>query len=288
MTMPEPDDRQRPDDPAPDGLPPEASGDETDAGRRARLHVQAASGERISEAAFRTRTRRSFLVGGAAALAGAGLWRWIGTQPEDGNIPFVLRDGHRLNERLWRSLYSPERLAPTFAASRAERVRVNGRIGLRSPIDLDAWTMELQGPDGAVRQRLDLDDIRALPRVEMVTEFKCIEGWSTVTQWAGCRFSDFAARFAPEWAALPYVGLATPDAGYTVGLDMASMMHPQTLLAYEMMGAPLTPLHGAPLRLVTTLKYGVKQLKRIGVVRFMDARPQDYWAERGYDWYIGH
>ncbi len=66
------------------------------------------------------------------------------------------------------------------------------------------------------------------------------------------------------------------------------MLHPQTLLCYEMQGAPLTLAHGAPLRLVTPLKYGVKHLKRIGVLRFMDARPEDYWAERGYDWYIGH
>jgi DMSO/TMAO reductase YedYZ molybdopterin-dependent catalytic subunit len=76
--------------------------------------------------------------------------------------------------------------------------------------------------------------------------------------------------------------------GYYVGLDMASALHPQTLLVYEMEGRPLTPEHGAPLRLFTPVKYGIKSLKRIGTIRFTDERPPDFWAERGYDWYAGH
>ena len=98
-----------------------------------------------------------------------------------------------------------------------------------------------------------------------------------------------AARYAARLpAGLPYVGLATPDGQYTVGMDAAAMAHPQTLLAYEMQGAPLRPENGAPLRLATPLKYGVKSLKRVGTVRFMAERPRDFWAERGYDWFIGH
>ena len=68
---------------------------------------------------------------------------------------------------------------------------------------------------------------------------------------------------------------------------MESMLHPQSLLAYEINGAPLSDEHGAPLRLVTPVKYGVKNLKRIGTIRYSRARPADYWAEEGYDWYIG-
>ena len=53
-------------------------------------------------------------------------------------------------------------------------------------------------------------------------------------------------------------------------------------------GQPLTLGHGAPLRLVCPLKYGVKSIKRIGAIQFTDQRPADYWAERGYDWFLGH
>lgn len=150
---------------------------------------------------------------------------------------------------------------------------------------------------------LTLDDIRALPRVEMTTELKCIEGWSTIVNWAGARFADFAARYQPptrEGVGTPdvrrersqelvrYVGLETPDGGYYVGMDMPSALHPQTLLCYEMNGQPLTPEHGAPLRLVAPVKYGIKHIKRIGRITFTDERPGDFWAERGYDWYSGH
>jgi hypothetical protein len=147
---------------------------------------------------------------------------------------------------------------------------------------------------------LTLDDIKSLPRVEMTTELKCIEGWSTIVNWAGARFSDFIAQFLPATrngsqpdlnrAAdfVRYVSMVTPDGGYYVGMDMPSILHPQTLLAYEMNGAPLPLPHGAPLRLVTPTKYGIKQIKRIGRISFTDERPADYWGERGYDWYSGH
>ena len=62
----------------------------------------------------------------------------------------------------------------------------------------------------------------------------------------------------------------------------------RTLLCYEMNNQPLALEHGAPLRLVTPLKYGIKHIKRIGKITFTDQRPADFWAERGYDWYAGH
>ena len=65
------------------------------------------------------------------------------------------------------------------------------------------------------------------------------------------------------------------------------MMHPQTFLAWELNGEPLTQLHGAPIRLATPLKYGIKQIKRIGRLEFSNVRGPDYWEIRGYDWYSG-
>ena len=135
----------------------------------------------------------------------------------------------------------------------------------------------------------------------MTTEMKCIEGWSVIVTWAGARFSDFAARYAPQTQSgdapdvrkkpqdlLPFVGIKTPDGAYYVGLDLQSALHPQTLLCYEMNGKPLELEHGAPLRLVTPVKYGIKHIKRIGTIEYSMSRPKDYWAERGYDWGSGH
>lgn len=147
---------------------------------------------------------------------------------------------------------------------------------------------------------LTMADVRKLPHVEMVTEFKCIEGWSEIVYWGGARLRDFLSAFPAQKGSgvqfdsmelatrFPrYVGFDTPDGQYYVGIEREVALHPQTLLAYELNGQPLTPDHGAPLRLVTPLKYGIKQLKQIGRIVYTDARPHDYWHEQGYDYYAG-
>lgn len=224
-------------------------------------------------------TRRSFLIGGAAAAFGVLGWRWMSEETKTR----LLRNTLEFNERIARAVYSPSRLAPEFPGHPVT-MRFNGDIGVTGEFDAASWTLSLGGV-GSDR-KLTLEEIRQLPRTDMIIEFKCIEGWSTITHFAGVKFSDFAARYAPQ-NLHPYVSLVTPDEGYYVGWDTAAIMHPQTLLAYEMNGQPLRPEHGAPLRLASPTKYGIKQIKRIGRIEFTNERPRDYWAEQGYDWYAG-
>jgi hypothetical protein len=250
---------------------------------------------------MRRQTRRSFLVGGMAALAGVGGWRWLTSRREEDGIPWPFRRTLEINEQLARDFFRRDRLAPTFSPELARVDRVNGDAGMDDDIDIDAWKLAVEGLAATNEPfMLTLDAIKKLPRIEMTTELKCIEGWSVVVRWAGARFADFMAAYPPATLSgdpldllgntrdlPPYVGMQTPDGGYYVGLEMESMLHPQTLLCYEMNGAPLTDEHGAPLRLVIPVKYGVKNIKRIGKISYTRRRPADYWAERGYDWYIG-
>jgi DMSO/TMAO reductase YedYZ molybdopterin-dependent catalytic subunit len=249
---------------------------------------------------MRQQSRRSFLLWGAGLAAGAGAFHWLTTRPEAGDIPWPFRKTLELNERLARGLFSEGRLSRTFDTKQVGPDRVNGDIGLDEDVDVAAWNLRVEGlASGNGTLLLDLDAIRKLPRVVMTTEFKCIEGWSVIVQWAGARFTDFMKAHPPRTRSggafslnhaedLPaYVSMATPDDGYYVGLDMESMLHPQTLLCYEQNGAPLSQEHGAPLRLAIPVKYGVKNIKRIGTIRYSNERPGDYWAERGYDWYVG-
>ena len=146
-------------------------------------------------------------------------------------------------------------------------------------------------PAGTPGLLLTLDDIAKLPTHELVTEFKCVEGWSQIAQWSGIRMLDFLEAFPPAKkpdGTLPrYVYMETPNGDYYVGYDMAVCRHPQTLLVTHMAGQPLTQLHGAPLRLHTPTKYGYKQIKRIGLIAYTDTKPDDYWTKLGYDWYAG-
>ncbi len=243
------------------------------------------------------RSRRGFLIGGATALVGIFGWRWMPDETKQN----LLRRAFEFNERVSQTFYRPQRLAPEFPPEIAG-ARVNGAEGLSGDFNPADWRLRVGGLMNRNEDLiLTLDDIKALPRVEMTTELKCIEGWSVICHWTGARFSDFIAKYQPKTRSgftpdvnnnpgnlVRYVSLVTPDEGYYVGWDMPSILHPQTLLAYEMNGAPLTMEHGAPLRLATATKYGIKQIKRIGRIEFTDERPADYWAERGYDWYSGH
>ena len=135
---------------------------------------------------------------------------------------------------------------------------------------------------------ITLDEIKSLPKTEVVFNFKCIEGWSQITYWGGVKFSDFIKAYnLGDEASLKYVGLSTPDKQYYVGIDMPSALHPQTLLCYELNGKPLPMDQGYPLRLIIPIKYGIKSLKRIGTMYFADQRPRDYWYEKGYDYFAG-
>ena len=252
------------------------------------------------EARMKGMSRRSFLWGALAVGATVGGVKWIGAQRTEDGAVWPLRRALQTNEEIWRDLSNQLKLAPTFPARRAQQIRANGNYGLSDDFDAATWKMNVEGLDGAPAQ-VTLDHIKKLPKITMTTELKCIEGWSIIVSWAGVRFSDFMAKFHPQTQSgnapdiagkpqdlVPYVSMITPNQEYYVGLDMPSMMHPQTLLAYEMNGAPLTVEHGAPLRLVTPTKYGIKQIKRIGRIEFTTARPADFWGEQGYDWYSGH
>ncbi len=291
--------------------------------------------DEIIEGQVRQKSRRSFLIGGLAILGSFGGWRWLTTRREDDGIIWPLRRALEVNEQLSRDYFGSSRLAATFPPDMAREPRVNGDEGMDEDFDPATWNLQVIGLadiQAALRANLDsasdasrarsdsdeddssdtesegsdtlsltLSDIKALPRAEVVTELKCIEGWSVVVQWAGARFVDFAAKYMPATRSgrapdvlnkpqdlVGYVSIETPDGGYYVGLDMASALHLQTLLCYEMNGKPLTLEHGAPLRLIIPVKYGIKNIKRIGTIRFTDKRPADFWAARGYDWYAGH
>ncbi len=117
-----------------------------------------------------------------------------------------------------------------------------------------------------------------LPRHELVTQFKRIEGWSQIVHWAGVRMADFLDAYPPadiDGSEPRFVYMETPDGDYYTGYDLRALRHPQTLLVTEMMGAPLTQFHRAPLRLHLPTKYGYKQINRIGLIAYTNDKPED-------------
>jgi len=256
--------------------------------------------EKIDKREWRRRSRRGFLaLGGAGVLGALGL-TWIYTRGGMGQQPWPLRSVLRANERLWRTVYGPGRLGEgPEAPAKGTPYRVNGDIGLLDELDPGEWSLAVSTPGtGRGNATLTMADLGRMPQTETTELFRCIEGWSMPIAYSGVRFSDFLAatgagareggpKDLSRAALYPYVGFATPDGEYYVSLDMESALHPKTLLATGINGVPLSDEHGAPLRLIVPVKYGIKSLKRIGRIFFADERPPDYWAEQGYDWYAG-
>jgi DMSO/TMAO reductase YedYZ molybdopterin-dependent catalytic subunit len=202
------------------------------------------------------------------------------------------RSALRFDDYVAERIFSTDRLTPTFPDSAITEARVNGDYGL-DDWDPSTWKLKVEGLEGGKTLHLSISDLKDLERIEYVTQFKCIEGWNYFMKWGGISLASFIAKYRP--AGEPeYVAMETPpnaDDGkvdYYVAIDMPAAIHPQTMLCFEMNGKPLSSEHGAPLRLIIPHKYGVKNLKRIGTIRYSKDRPRDYWAdEDGYDEYAG-
>jgi DMSO/TMAO reductase YedYZ molybdopterin-dependent catalytic subunit len=232
-----------------------------------------------------------------AVLAGAAFegWQWLYKSPREatvitGGARKPLRRALNKTELFFRRTFSDNHLVKTYPKSRAAKhVRVNSDIGMEAhkKFDPSCWMLQVNKKGGEVLQ-VSLEDLMALPKTDIIYDFKCVEGWDQISHWGGVKFSDFIKHFKlDDYATMGYVGMETPDKAYYVGIDMPSAMHPQTLLAYEMSDKPLPLQHGGPLRLIIPVKYGIKNLKRIGSITFSNNRPRDYWAEQGYDYYSG-
>lgn len=241
--------------------------------------------------------RRNFIsfagfIGLSAAAYGG--WRWLYKSPEENagvtaGARKPLRRALNQDELIFRKTFSDNHLVQTYPKSMAaKKVRVNSNIGIDDDDFVPGdWVLTVNRNNGS-NLKINLKDLMALPKTEIIYDFKCVEGWDQISHWGGVKFSDFISHYnLDDQAKLQYVGFKTPDENYYVGIDMPSAMHPQTLLAYEVNEKLLPIEHGSPLRLIIPVKYGIKNLKRIGNISFSNERPPDYWAEQGYDYYSG-
>ncbi|OOQ57637.1 molybdopterin-dependent oxidoreductase [Mucilaginibacter pedocola] len=240
--------------------------------------------------------RRNFISFGVFGVMGAAAWKgwsWLYNAPKEtasatAGARLPLRRALNKTELAFRNFFSNNHLVKTYPKEMAAKnVKVNSFIGLKSKFEIADWRLQVVKQSGEVLS-FTIDQIKALPKTEIIYDFKCVEGWDQIQHWGGLKVIDFIEHFGlAEETKAAYVGMMTPDKVYQVGLDMPSALHPQTILAYEMNGQPIPINHGAPLRLIIPVKYGIKNIKRIGSITFSNTRPPDYWARAGYDYYSG-
>ena len=185
-------------------------------------------------------------------------------------------------------LFRSRHMATTFSDSEVapfEKFPINGYDVADPGVDLDKWTLTVAG---SVRKPGDykLAQFQALPRVRQNTRHVCVEGWDVIGRFGGARLSDFLQMIGGDTTArFVYVECAYD---YYESLDMATALHPQTLLCYEMYDRPLTREHGAPLRLQIPTKVGYKQAKYLTSLSVTNVLTRvGYWEDQGYSSFYG-
>ncbi len=185
-------------------------------------------------------------------------------------------------------LFRPGHLAPTFADSEVasfEKFPINGYDVEDPGVDLEEWTLTVAG---AVQKpgNYRLSHVQSLPRVRQNTRHICVEGWDVIGRFGGARLADFLQMIGADTNAR-FVSVECAD-DYYESLDMATALHPQTLLCYEMYDRPLTAEHGAPLRLQIPTKIGYKQAKYLTALKVTNVLNRvGYWEDQGYSWFYG-
>jgi len=202
----------------------------------------------------------------------------------------LLDEGLAFSDWASAKLFGRHRLAHTFSERDVvpfDRFPYNFYDVADPGVDLEHWTLTVEG---LVERPGDykLEQIQALPKVVQNTRHVCVEGWDVIGNFGGARASDFL-RFVGADPSARFLEAECAD-GYYESLDMATILHPQTLFCYEMYGKPLDRGHGAPLRLQMPTKIGYKQAKYLLSVRVTNvllAGKRGYWEDQGYDWYGG-
>jgi len=147
-------------------------------------------------------------------------------------------------------------------------------------IDLKTYTLTI---DGEVEKPLKLrwDDVLKIPRVESVSDFHCVEGWSVLDcKWEGVRFKQIVDLVKPKETAKS-VTFECAD-GYTTSLTLPELSGGDVLLAYKLDGKSLEEGIGFPLRLVVPSKYAYKSALWVVKIRFTAKKELGYWERRGH------
>jgi DMSO/TMAO reductase YedYZ molybdopterin-dependent catalytic subunit len=200
----------------------------------------------------------------------------------------LLKTGLRFSDWASRLLFRSAHMATTFSDSELtpfSKFPINDYDVDDPGVDFDRWTLTVTG---AVQNPGDytLAKIQALPRFRQNTRHVCVEGWDVIGRFGGAKLSDFLKMIGADLTAR-YVYVECAD-DYYESLDMATALHPQTLLCYEMYEQPLTREHGAPLRLSIPTKIGYKQAKYLTDLKVTNILDRaGYWEDQGYSTFYG-
>ncbi|SHM66883.1 DMSO/TMAO reductase YedYZ, molybdopterin-dependent catalytic subunit [Duganella sacchari] len=235
---------------------------------------------KVAQPSRRAFLQRSLTLGGLSLLTGCSL-------DSQESVERALMSVSRFNDRAQGLLFDPNRLAPTYPDSMITRPFPFNAYYEEDEVrhvDGEAWRLELSGLI-ADRKPWTLRQLQAMPQQSQITRHICVEGWSAIGKWGGVPFSVFLRRIGADLSA-KYVGFKCAD-DYFTSIDMATALHPQTLMALTYDGQPLPPRYGFPMKLRMPTKLGYKNPKHVQAIFVTNTYSGGYWEDQGYNWFGG-
>ena len=235
-------------------------------------------------------SRRTFIVGGAAAALAAGVAEGaVPPAPQGATLPATRNDALSLKDTptKWEAATTYNNFYE-FGVNKDDPAREAHRLKTRP------WTVQVDGLVGKPKT-FDIDElIRLFPLEERVYALRCVEAWSMVIPWVGFPLGALLKRVEPTSQAryVEFTTLHDPeqfpgqrpgffgsglDWPYTEGLRLDEALHPLTLLTVGMYGRVLPNQNGAPVRVVIPWKYGFKSAKSIVRIRLAADQPATAW-----------
>jgi len=249
-------------------------------------------------------TRRSLLKTGSSALAGLSVLRLTGPaaafqtpaggevipwldQPAENPVPQVA-----VRQLAWEELDSWITSNEDFFIIKHYDEPV---------IDESTWSLTISG-HVSTPLTLTLDDIRNRPSQDVTFTIECsgnsglpfLTGAVGNATWTGTPLAPLLeeAGVLDTGSEVIFWGA---DAGeqlwrdeitvtehFARSMSLQEALAPENLLAYEMNGEPLPPLHGFPLRLIAPGWYGVANVKWLTGIEVIDHRYQGHFMARDY------
>ena len=229
--------------------------------------------------------RRGLIRGGLSLGALTMLTGCDVTRPR--SVEAALLAVSRFNDDVQALLFDPTKLAPTYPASvvlKPPKFNAYYDVMDVKPVNGSDWRLELSGKI-ADKRPWTLPQIAALPQREMIIKHVCVEGWDYIGQWSGVPLRSFLERVGADLRA-KYVAFKTAD-DYPSSIDMATALHPQTLLATRYADETLADPFGYPLRLRMSTKLGYKNPKWVTAIEVTDTYSGGYWEKLSFPWFAG-
>jgi DMSO/TMAO reductase YedYZ molybdopterin-dependent catalytic subunit len=162
-----------------------------------------------------------------------------------------------------------------------DRFRIYSVSGTFPVIAPDRYRLRV---DGLVERptTFTLDDLKAMPRTAFVKDFQCVTGWRVPdVHWEGVRLSDVLDTVGVTAGAVA-LSFESYDGTDSESLTLDQARLPDVIVAYRMLGAPVTTEHGGPVRLYVAPMFGYKSLKWLSAIHVVDRVIPGYWEENGY------